>query len=274
MVTRLSIGIVVLTVSSGVWAAPAWRDHLDIDLTYRSSAVLEGDRHLDVRLGANVETEPTYQGSDTRTSEVGVFGVVAWREDWGNLFLTGDGLGYSRIIADQFGLLINVEQEDTRELDDDTRLAGLGSQSQELEVEIEGTWFNGPWSVGGAVATATGDKGTVWFVGAGHSWRPRNGSFLTLRFDLSGSSADNQQTDFGITEQQSLGTGYRVFTPGGGLKSAGVSFSFDHQLSRRLFLRGDVSVERLLGDVADSPLVSDIGNRHQIEGSVGVYYRF
>lgn len=258
-------------------ADPSWPDYLDVDLNYRQSGRLEPGRRWDIRLGAGIEREPTFQGSDDAETDLDPFVVVAYRADWGNLFLTGGGLGYSRMLTDRFGLQVQLEVEDTREEGDDDRLAGLGDQDEELELEIVGRYFLGPWQFGASVAPATGDKGIVWFVGGGYTWRTANKRlFVSLGADLSGSDKDNQRTDFGITPERSAASvsGYPVYTPDGGLKSFGVNLNADYRLRNRWFLYGEVDYERLLGDVADSPLVTQGGSENNIEAGLGIYYRF
>lgn len=268
----LAATITATVVTTSAHAQPHWPANLDVDLNYRNSAVLDAGNRWDVRLGAGLEHEPTYQGSDESETELSPILLVAYRGSWGNLFLAGDGLGYSRMLTDRLGIQLQLELEDTREVEDDERLAGLGDQDEELELEIGGRYFIGPYSLDAAVAFATGEKGVVWFVGGSRTWRAADDRlFVTLRADLSGSDEKNQQTDFGITPEQSDASGFPVYTPGGGLKSFGVGLGAEYQLSDRWFLHVDVDYERLLGDVADSPIVFDENN---IEAAIGVLYRF
>ncbi|MEO1034942.1 MAG: MipA/OmpV family protein [Pseudomonadota bacterium] len=258
-------------------AEPAWPDALDIDFNYRNSALSGDTRRWDIRLGLGVEQEPTFQGSDKSETEADIFLVAAYRGDFGNVFFTGEGLGYSRLVTPSFGIQLNLEAEDTREVEDDSRLEGLGNQDEETELEIIGRYFAGPWQFGGSVALATGDKGVVWFVGGGYTARLANDRlFVNISADVSGSDETNQQTDFGITAEQAANStfGYPEYSPGGGLKSYGLGMNADYQLTDRWFLYGELDYERLLGDVADSPLVAMGGSETNIEAGIGFYYRF
>ncbi len=264
----LAVLFLPLTAASEV----QWADALDIDFSYRNSARLGVNQAWDLRLGAGLEYEPTYQGSDRSESELDPFIIAAYRADWGNVFLTGGGVGFSRMLSERIGVFAQLEMEDVRELDDDQRLAGLGSQDEELELEIVGKYFMGPLTLGVSIAPATGDKGVVWFAGADYHWRMVDERlFLSLGSDLSGSSKDNQQTDFGITSAQSLASGYPEYSPGGGLKSLGLSFAAEYELNQHWYVYAQADYERLLGDVADSPIVFDENN---IEAGLGVFYRF
>lgn len=270
---RLVVLIGVLIVGS-VHGEPLWPDRLDVDFNYRNSSPIRDNSQFNVRLGLGFESEPTFQGSDSSESELGPFLVASYSADWGNLFLAGDGLGFSRLFSDSFGILLQLEQEDARSESDDPRLIGLG-QEKELELEITAKYFLGPWSLGASIAPATGDKGVVGFVGVGRAWRLWNDDlFLSVNADLSASTKDNQQTDFGITPEQSAASGYPTFSPAGGLKSAGISLLAEYEINKRWYLFGTMDYERLLGDVADSPLVENGGSANNVEVAVGLYFRF
>lgn len=271
--SKLAIGTLVLVVPAA--AESQWPEHVDIDLNYRNSALLEDGQRWDLRLGAGIELEPTFQGSGSTETEIDPFLVAAYRADWGNVFLSGGGLGFSRMLTDSFGIQLQLEAEDTREENDDPRLQGLGNQDEELELEIAGRYFLGPWTLDASVAPATGDKGVVWFVGGSYTMRAADDRlFLTLSADLSGSDRDNQQTDFGITPAQSDASGLPEYSPGGGLKSFGLNVLAEYRLSDRWYLYADIDYERLLGDVADSPLVTMGGSENNVEAGVGLFYRF
>lgn len=266
----------LITLPLTAFGQSSWPDHIDIDLAFRNSATQPSDRAWGLRLGAGVESEPTFQGSDSSEANIDPFVVAQWHGEWGRLFLSGAGLGYSRVFNDRFGLLLNLEAEDARAEDDDSRLRGLGDQKEELELEIVGRYYSGPWHVGASIAPATGDKGLVWFFGGGRTWRPTDALFVTINADLSGSSASNQRTDFGISAQQAANSefGYSEYRPGGGLKSFGLELTADYKLSDRWFVYAELGYERLLGDVADSPLVKMGGSVNQAEAAIGLYIQF
>lgn len=270
---KLTIGALVLVVPAA--AESQWPEHVDVDLNYRNSARLGENQRWDFRLGAGLELEPTFQGSNSTETEIDPFVVAAYRADWGNVFLTGGGLGFSRMLTDSFGIQLQLETEDTREEGDDPRLQGLGNQDEELELEIAGRYFMGPWTLDASIAPATGDKGIVWFVGGSYTQRTLDDRlFLTISADLSGSDKDNQQTDFGITPAQSAASGLPEYSPNGGLKSFGLDLSAEYRLSSRWYLYANIDYERLLGDVADSPLVTMGGSENNVEAGIGLFYRF
>ena len=259
-----------------------WDDRLDFDLSYLPSATggqPVGQRTgWDIRLGLGVEREPTYQGSDEYEFEPDPAVLLAYRTPFGTFSLAGEGFGFSTRVGRNLGLAFVLEAEDTREIDDDPDLAGLPDQEEELELEMTAEWLLGPWRVGGQVAVATGDKGSVYFLGGGYTWRfDADRLFVSLDADLSAATSDNLQTDFGITPAQSSASvaNYPVYTiDSGGLKSVGLGLTATWALRPNWFLFGEIETERFLGDVVDSPLVEIAGSEIDTEVGIGFYYRF
>lgn len=69
-------------------------------------------------------------------------------------------------------------------------------------------------------------------------------------------------------------TGLAVFSPGAGLKDLGVGANVGYTLDRRWGILGRASLARLVGDAADSPIVTAAGSRNQWIGGVALTYRF
>lgn len=86
------------------------------------------------------------------------------------------------------------------------------------------------------------------------------------------------QTYFDVTPADSLASGLPVFSGRGGWKSwtAGAigTVSISGDLLRGWKLVGGVTYRRMLGDAAQSPLVSDVGSANQWLGALGVAYTF
>lgn len=82
---------------------------------------------------------------------------------------------------------------------------------------------------------------------------------------------------FGVTPAESLASGLRAYSPGGGMKNVRATLLVAHSLSGDLRrggwgLFGIASHNRLLGDFKRSPLVADRGTRGQWFGAAGVGY--
>jgi outer membrane scaffolding protein for murein synthesis (MipA/OmpV family) len=87
-------------------------------------------------------------------------------------------------------------------------------------------------------------------------------------------SGDFVDPYFGIDAQQSANSGLTRFSASTGLYSAGISGSLVKAVNERLAVTAFASYDRLLGDVADSPLVRVRGSENQFVVGVAVGYRF
>lgn len=83
---------------------------------------------------------------------------------------------------------------------------------------------------------------------------------------------------YGIGTSAALDSGLSTFNPGGGLKSWQTGLFVAHSLSGDLRkgwgLFGTAGYKRLVGDIADSPIVDDRGSASQWFGALGVGYTF
>ncbi|MEO3432655.1 MipA/OmpV family protein [Inquilinus sp. CAU 1745] len=85
---------------------------------------------------------------------------------------------------------------------------------------------------------------------------------------------DYMNTVFGVTPEGSAASGLPVYSPGSGIESAGLEIGLRYDLSHSWTVMTRASYERLMGDAADSPIVSDEGSPDQFQLGVGVAYRF
>ena len=97
---------------------------------------------------------------------------------------------------------------------------------------------------------------------------------------LSADFVSNRFADyyFGISPSGSLASGLPVYDADGGLKSWQAGLLLGHSLSGNLRkgwgLFGTAGYKRLVGDIADSPIVDDRGSPNQWFGAIGVGYSF
>jgi outer membrane scaffolding protein for murein synthesis (MipA/OmpV family) len=69
-------------------------------------------------------------------------------------------------------------------------------------------------------------------------------------------------------------SGLAAFSPGGGFKDVGLSAFAAYQLNQNWSLVGFARVSELVGDAADSPIVTQTGNTTQALVGFGVSYTF
>ena len=79
---------------------------------------------------------------------------------------------------------------------------------------------------------------------------------------------------FDVTPAQSAASGLPVYDAGGGITSWGVGGQARYQWSPQWLTYTYVEYQRLVGDVADAPLVSLRGSRDQFQVGLGVSYSF
>jgi outer membrane protein len=108
-------------------------------------------------------------------------------------------------------------------------------------------------------------KGSAWvpvhrrvYVGAGLGATWVSGSF--------------NRTYFGVTASDSAASGLPVYNPGGGLEQYTGWLALLYQIDKHWYAGAMAYAQRLAGDAADSPIVTQRGTRNQITYGVGLGY--
>ena len=91
---------------------------------------------------------------------------------------------------------------------------------------------------------------------------------------LSAGNGDFINPYFGVTEQQSIDSGLPQYSAGTSLVSVGVLGAIVRPVTPRLAYTLFANYGRLLGDVADSPLVKERGSPNQFAVGIAIGYRF
>lgn len=79
---------------------------------------------------------------------------------------------------------------------------------------------------------------------------------------------------FGVGPQESVATGLAPYRPKGGLYAYGVMAGAYYKLSPKWGLFGFAGYDRLTGNAADSPIVTQIGSRNQFSTGIAATYTF
>ncbi|MCA8274410.1 MipA/OmpV family protein [Burkholderia sp. AU30280] len=79
------------------------------------------------------------------------------------------------------------------------------------------------------------------------------------------------QTFYGVTDAQSMTSGFRPYSTSGGVDSATLSLAWNWDLSRHWAVHATGGMTRLLGRYGDSPIVQTRSNYY---GMAGVTYKF
>ncbi|MCE4556603.1 MipA/OmpV family protein [Roseateles cellulosilyticus] len=94
---------------------------------------------------------------------------------------------------------------------------------------------------------------TVQFGGDYTVWRSARNS-IALNGSLDLGDRKYMQTYFGVTQAQSLASGYANYTPAAGLYKANLSLGWTHRVDTHWRVVTVAGAERLLSDAGDSPL--------------------
>ena len=165
--------------------------------------------------------------------------VVARLEDVDNSILTG---GFAELTVAQ------------RVFGPADRITVGGRLAADATGTVEGLWWTGSVSYGAAVSRT---------------------SFVALSASVTGVSDDYGETLFSVDATGSAASGLPVFSAGGGIKDIGVTAVYDHGFAGgRWSVTSVVGWSRLLGDYADSPLVSVRGEENQAFVGLALGRRF
>ncbi len=228
-------------------------------------------------LGVGVRVEPTYPGSDRY---LGVpYPVISLSK--GRELFNFQSVDDSSSIAffDLNGLSAGAAWSVSlgRDEDDSPRLAGLGDIDPTLEAGGFVQWFPVSWfrlraelmygmgGFSGFVGNAGAD-----FIAPYGPWRFAIGP----RVNFAGSNY--MESFYGVTPTQSLFAGIfnnnvPVYTAGSGIESWGLTTQVTRDLGKGFTWGMYASYEYLVGDAANSPLVS---NKNQFSGGMSLSYAF
>lgn len=240
--------------------------------------ILPGDfdmRDVNVQLGLGVGTAPEYTGSDHYSLRYVPLISVSYKDKF-RFFGTEGLLTLYGTKNFRTGLLIRYRGG--RGENDHPSLNGLGDVGGGFEggAYVEGRVKKSVFRLrlaqdlsgehDGLMLTMTADQGVYqssdgkWVAGVG------------LR--ATWVSKDYAQTYFGVTPEQSLASGLNIYSPSSGIRDVVARGIIRYDMSKHWRISTLVQFGRLLGDIADSPLVEERGSAMQALGGVGVFYRF
>ena len=228
-------------------------------------------------LGLELENEPGYPGADDSEVELLPVFQLTYRASAKTQFYLGLGeLGLKQALSRNWFLMLGAGLEEGRDDDESDVLVGLDPIDDGVDVALSLWRRSGPWVGVVQVQRDFGnDKGTVYFLGGG--WE-RDSADAQWRYavsaDLSWADEEHMRTELGVTPAESARTGYSVFQPGGGIKTATVGFELDRFIKQRWVVFFEAELERYLGDTVDSPLIDTVGSETGLEIALGFRYSF
>lgn len=227
-----------------------------------------------LQLGVGIGTTPDYEGSDDYRLRVIPLINLKYKDI---VALQGNKLRVNFIRRKnlKFGPLLSLKLG--REEKRNPILAGMGDIADTV---LAGAFVEGRYK--GIFASAefrqalgAGQGATARFVLAHGLYRSENKkTTLIVGFQTAWNSDRANQTNFGITAAQSVTSGLPSFAPGGGFSRVEVDVLGRYQLTENWRIDWIAGYGRLIGDAADSPLVSTHGTADQFIVGVGGRYFF
>ncbi|MFZ9682395.1 MAG: MipA/OmpV family protein [Cephaloticoccus sp.] len=162
--------------------------------------------------------------------------------------------------------------------DEATELTGIHEVDAAVQAGAFLRYETETWSAEAVLQRALGGhEGLVLDLSLDRSWRLTTAGGLPLIVGtgprLRWASADYLEAYFGLTAADAAASGLSRFQPGAGLVSAGWGLQVVRPVSRRAAIIAFLAAERLLGDAADSPLVSRRGDANQLSAGIFFSYR-
>ncbi len=238
--------------------------------------VTDGDG-LTIAVGAGIEYEAEYDGSDDYGAEFEPAAIIQWRRGDHVWFLEGAELGWRSRMADLWLLQAGLRYEGGREESDAPELAGLGDTDDELVAMAEIRRALGrDWRNWGAARVMVGgsDIGALGVFALGRTLGAREpGMGIDVFAFITVASSDFINRDFGITPEQSENSGLPVTDLDGGYRSFGVQAVGRWRFGERdrWQLQAEAGYEKYNGDISDSPITID---DYEAEVGVSLLYRF
>lgn len=225
-----------------------------------------------VTLGGWGVVRPDYEGSDDY--ELAFKPIINIRREGSRewLSLPEDRAGFALFETHNFRIGPAAGLVWERDSSDNYALRGL----DDVDFTLEAGVFVEFWPVDSfrtrveLLQGIGGHEGFVANFSADGVWRPSERWLLTAGPRLTIVSDDYADTYFSVP----LGAPLDSFDAEGGLHSAGLGASATYRLTPQVDLKFYAEYDRLLGDAADSPIVSDRGSEDQFTLGIGASYRF
>lgn len=263
--------LIAVAMAIGPVAAPATADQSG----QAGAEETIGGPDVTGRLGAIAFFAPEFEGASDYTPTVFPLLELTVLDRY---FLDGQrGLGMTILKAPQITVATSVGYHFGRAAGDSDALTGLpdingGAQALAFvtltpfpEATVDLTFRRG---------LTGGDDGTTIELAVSRGFRLARRWFA--RAELSTTYADGEYMDkyFSVSSNQAMASGLSAFEATGGFKDVDLSGSVMWRFSGAWSAFGRLSVKQLLGDAADSSIVSERGNATQGSVGLGLSYNF
>lgn len=226
-------------------------------------------------LGAGIEYESAYEGSDEFGFELEPAGAIQWRNDDDIFYFAGEALGWRGLRADVwlFEATLGFNEGRAESDSDDGRLNGLGETEEGTEFVLQARRaLDSDWRYWVDGRVVTGDTGNVGILGVGtRLGEQTDGSGHEISAVVVFHDSDQANNDFGITPAQATASGLAQTNLSGGLRSVALHYNYRHYVNNNWQIYVEGLYEQYSSDVSDSPITR---NDYEAELGVGFIYIF
>ena len=167
------------------------------------------------------------------------------------------GLGLDLLRSDTRRINFALRIDNGRQESASQALAGMGDIARTLRLRVAGTWQLGDgWRAGSswnidALGKGGGQFGDLSFA---RERRLSPAATWTWGGSLNAGNTRYMRSYFGVSDEQSIRSGYPVYAPSAGLRDGALFASWQTDLGARWVLLAGANVSHLLGPALDSPL--------------------
>jgi len=216
-----------------------------------------------IALGAGVEYEAAYDGSDEYELELDPAGAIQWRTGDHLVFWEGMELGWRARLADVWLVQAGARCESGLDPEDseDGALDGIEERDSHLVGFLEtrrsigDEWRN--WVAGRLMG---GESGFGWLgvVAAGHRFGEQRDGTGTEVYAFSTFGTDTFiNKDFGVSAADAASSGLAETDLDGGYRSTGINLIHRRYVTEHIHLIAAAEAELYSSDIEDSPIARD-----------------
>ena len=220
-------------------------------------------------LGASVANQPEYDGARTRETKL----KPLWAVKFGRVRISTSGasalLGFGReesgggastafIDTDQLRVGASLRIDSGRSSGDASTTHGLPNVKRTLRARFYTNYsFTKDFTIGATLSQDLLGRQGGMTLGVDLGWRLYRSPTLeiTSGVGISAANAQNLRSYFGVPVSAVAESGKPAYEPGAGLRDMHAGVGFIRPINKHWLVFGSAGASRLLGPVADSPLV-------------------
>lgn len=237
-----------------------------------TSAPEASKQDWNVTLGLGAAIAPKYPGSSADHLEPIPMVSIIYQDTY---FFGPNGLGANVLNWNglKAGPVLGFTPE--RNHHDDQRLNKMGNIESSVNAGGFVSYTTGAFDINSVVKQAVTHMDSYGLSGsvAANYHLP----LVPKKLDLSAgplidfADSDYMRTWFGVTQGQASASGFRAYSPQGGIEDIGASAMLTYHYTQHILLNTFLNVKELVGDAADSPITE---SATQVTGGVSIGYHF